>query len=42
MRHKVVYDYLNVDEDVVWRTVTQELAPLTAELERLMPPAADC
>lgn len=23
MRHKVVHDYMNVDEDVVWRTVTQ-------------------
>lgn len=32
MRHKVVHDYLNVDEDVVWRTVTQELPPLIAEL----------
>lgn len=41
MRHKVVHDYLNVDEDVVWRTVTQELPPLIAELEKLVPPPAD-
>jgi uncharacterized protein with HEPN domain len=35
MRHKVVHDYMNVDEDVVWDTVTNELAPLVSELERL-------
>jgi uncharacterized protein with HEPN domain len=38
MRHKVVHDYMNVDEDVVWRTATQELTPLIVELERLLPP----
>jgi uncharacterized protein with HEPN domain len=36
MRHKVVHDYMNVDEDVVWRTATQELEPLIVELERLL------
>ncbi len=41
MRHKVVHDYLSVDEDVVWRTVTQELGPLIAELEKLMPPGGE-
>ena len=38
MRHKVVHDYLNVDEDVVWQTATQDLPPLIALLERLVPP----
>jgi uncharacterized protein with HEPN domain len=38
MRHKVVHDYLNVDEDVVWRTATRELEPLIAGLEHLLPP----
>jgi uncharacterized protein with HEPN domain len=38
MRHKVVHDYLNVDEDVVWRTATQELGPLIAALEKIAPP----
>ena len=37
MRHKVVHDYLSVDEEVVWRTVTQELGPLITELEKLIP-----
>ncbi len=39
MRHKVVHDYMTVDEDVIWDTVSHELAPLVAELERLLPPA---
>jgi len=37
MRHKIVHDYLDVDEDVVWDSVTQELRPLMVELERLVP-----
>ncbi len=28
MRHRIVHDYLNVDEDIVWQTVTVELQPL--------------
>ena len=40
MRHKVVHDYMNVDEDIVWDTVTQELGALIAELEKILPPVA--
>jgi uncharacterized protein with HEPN domain len=32
MRSKVVHDYLNVDEDVVWDTAKNDLAPLVMEL----------
>jgi uncharacterized protein with HEPN domain len=35
MRNKVVHDYMNVDEDVVWKTATQEMEPLLAAIERL-------
>ena len=35
MRHKVVHDYLGVDEDIVWQVVTQDLPTLVAALERL-------
>lgn len=38
MRHKVVHDYMNVDEDVVWDTVVKELPPLVAALEKIVPP----
>lgn len=38
MRHKVVHDYMAVDLDRVWDTVSEELPSLIAELEKLLPP----
>ena len=38
MRHKVVHDYMTVDEDVIWDTVTHELPQFVTTLERLVPP----
>src|SRR3989338_7348733 len=35
MRHKVVHDYMSVDEDVVWDTVQQELPPLIEKLTKI-------
>ena len=32
MRHKVVHDYLGVDEDIVWQVVTTDLPKLVAVL----------
>jgi uncharacterized protein with HEPN domain len=40
MRHKVVHDYLGVDEDIVWEVVTDDLPKLVTALERLIPPAS--
>ncbi len=37
MRHKVVHDYMNVDDDILWDTVTNELPPLIDELEKMLP-----
>jgi len=37
MRHKVVHDYMDVDEEIVWDTVTRELPPLIAQLEAIRP-----
>jgi uncharacterized protein with HEPN domain len=39
MRHKVVHDYLGVDEDIVWQVVTGDLPKLVESLEPLVPPA---
>jgi uncharacterized protein with HEPN domain len=39
MRHKVVHDYLGIDEDIVWRVVTEDLPQLVAALDPLIPPA---
>jgi uncharacterized protein with HEPN domain len=38
MRHKVVHDYLGVDEDIVWQVVTDDLSKLVEALEPLVPP----
>ncbi len=35
MRNRVVHDYMSVDEDVVWKTATQEMAPLVETFQRL-------
>ena len=40
MRHKVVHDYLGVDEYIVWRVVTNDLPKLVAALARIIPPAS--
>lgn len=36
MRHKVVHDYLGVDEDIVWQVATADLPKLVAVLEPLV------
>jgi len=36
MRHKIVHDYMNLDEDVLWEVVTQDLPPLIAALEHIV------
>jgi len=38
MRHKVVHDYMQVDEEVVWDTLKEELGPLVEALEKTVPP----
>ena len=35
MRHKVVHDYLGVDEDIVWQVVTEDLPGLVAAIVAL-------
>ena len=36
MRHKIVHDYMEVDEDIVWSAVTDDLPNLVAKLELLV------
>ncbi len=38
MRHRIVHDYLNVDEDVVWEVVQNDLPLLIYALEKIIPP----
>jgi uncharacterized protein with HEPN domain len=41
-RHKVVHDYLGVDEDIVWQVVTDDLPKRVAALEPLVPRPRRC
>ena len=36
MRHKVVHDYLGVDEDIVWRVANDDLPPLAETLTTIL------
>ncbi|MBU1701167.1 MAG: DUF86 domain-containing protein [Candidatus Eisenbacteria bacterium] len=36
MRHRVVHDYLGIDEEIVWRTVAEDLPALITVLERIL------
>lgn len=37
MRHKIVHDYMQVEDDVLWSVVTEDLPDLTGQLDRLLP-----
>ena len=37
MRHRIVHDYINVDEDIVWEVASKRLEPLVDLLVRIMP-----
>jgi len=36
MRHRLVHAYFDINLDILWRTVQDDLPPLAAELERLL------
>ena len=36
MRNRLIHVYFDVNLDIVWRTVTEELPPLIAELEKVL------
>jgi len=37
MRHRIVHDYLNVQYNIVWEVVRQDLPALIAALEKFVP-----
>jgi len=44
MRHRLVHAYFDINLDTVWNTVTEDLPPLLAELEKALarqPPPLD-
>jgi len=37
MRNRIVHDYLNVDEDVIWEVIHQDMQPLVNALKTIIP-----
>jgi uncharacterized protein with HEPN domain len=37
MRHRIVHDYMRVDEDILWQVVTKDLPELLPLLEQILP-----
>ncbi len=37
MRHRIVHDYMRVDEDVLWEVIQHDLPALLPHLEKLAP-----
>jgi len=37
MRHRIVHDYMRVDEDVLWEVVKNDLPALLPHLEKITP-----
>lgn len=37
MRHRIVHDYMRVDEDILWQVVTKDLPALLPLLEQILP-----
>ena len=38
IRHRIVHNYADIDEEVIWKTVTDDLPALVKVLEQLVPP----
>ncbi len=36
MRNQIIHNYLNVDNDIVWEVLTQNLPELIAQLEQIL------
>jgi uncharacterized protein with HEPN domain len=41
IRHKIVHDYMDLNDDVIWEVVTRDLPGLVQQLERFVPPMDD-
>jgi len=37
MRHRLVHAYFDINLDILWQTIQNDLPPLVAELERALP-----
>jgi uncharacterized protein with HEPN domain len=37
MRNRLIHAYFDIDRETVWKTITEDLPPLIAELEKILP-----
>ncbi|MGH8150221.1 MAG: HepT-like ribonuclease domain-containing protein [Steroidobacteraceae bacterium] len=37
MRNRLIHAYFDIDRDIVWKTVTEEVPSLRSELQQLLP-----
>jgi uncharacterized protein with HEPN domain len=38
MRNRLIHAYYDINLDILWKTVTEDLPPLIAELEKIVSP----
>jgi uncharacterized protein with HEPN domain len=38
MRNKLIHEYFNIDFDILWETIRDDIPSLTTQLEALVPP----
>ena len=38
MRNRLIHGYFDIDTDLVWNTLTEDLVPLLEQLEAIAPP----
>jgi uncharacterized protein with HEPN domain len=36
MRNRIVHAYFEIDLDILWQTITEDLPPLVSELEKIL------
>jgi uncharacterized protein with HEPN domain len=41
IRDKLIHDYVSVNPEVVWKTVTEDLPPLLPQIQRVIDESAD-
>jgi len=38
MRNRLIHAYFDINLDILWKTVTEDIPPLISELEKIVPP----
>jgi len=40
MRNRLIHAYFDIDLDILWKTIIEDIPPLIVDLEKIIPPAA--